>query len=286
MRGIRELANKDSGNNPIRREDLFLASGGTDRSQKGMEQRLRDALAYSGGDYLDLFVLEYVCPEEAGDDSGDLVKALELARSWVRDGSVRYVGASTHSHSVGAWLGSLDRGEERDNDNDNDGASSPLPLLDAMMLRYNMGHKAAAEALSLPVCAERGIPVLAFTTTRWNRLQDGHPDWGQRAPTTPECLSFALSASSDERGASAGPDAPTTTEDGAGRPIEIVLHSARDAEELGEGMSCLDSSFVPPTIDAGNRAAVAIWRDYGDLEWNDMDGFDEYPEEQQGTSIL
>jgi len=27
---------------------------------------------------------------------------------------------------------------------------------------------------------------------------------------------------------------------------------------------------------------AAVWREYGDLEWNDLDGFDEYPEERTG----
>lgn len=278
MKGIREIVqgNNDSNNDTRwKREDLYLASGGTDRSERGMEQRLSDALAYSGREYLDMFVLEYVCPDETENDPESMKRTLARARSWVNEGRVRYIAASTHSHRVGAWLGSLrsDGGGEN-NGGKQRGGSCP-PLLDAMMLRYNMAHKSAAESMSFPVCAKAGIPVLAFTTTRWNRLQAGHPtltnDGGKddeneavqrRPPTTPECLSFALSPSLPP-GKSPAP-----------WPVEIVLHSARTTSELNEAMDCLSPSSRMTAKEA------RTWRDYGDLEWNDLDGFDEYPEEQ------
>ena len=100
-----------------------------------------------------------------------------------------------------------------------------------------------------------------------NRLQAGHPNWpnkddeiSRRNPTTSECLSFALSSSSRM---SREP-----------WPVQIVLHSARTADELEEAMACLSQSTSMTEKDA------AVWREYGDLEWNDLDGFDEYPEER------
>lgn len=240
MKGIRQIS--EATNAELAREDLFLVSGGTDRSKTGMEQRLLDALEYSGKKYLDMFVLEYVCSYE---DENEILDAISIARSWIESGKLRYVAASTHSHRVGAWLGSLRDENEQ-------------PLLDAMMLRYNMAHRSAAEQLSFPVCSEAEIPVLAFTTTRWNRLQNGHPDADptMQPPTTPECLSFALSSTKTPW------------------PVEIALHSARDSDELEEAMACLSrNSFITEKEDKK-------WRDYGDLKWNDIDGFDEYPEEQ------
>jgi hypothetical protein len=268
MRGVRELASEsgkttNSNNHQYhrwKREDLFLASGGTDRSPEGMEERLSDALQHSGGEYLDMFVLEYVCPDEPREE---IQSALATALEWIRAGKVRYVAASTHSHKVGAWLGSLRRKKNESGDNNK-------PFLDAMMLRYNMAHKIAAEEISFPVCAEAGIPVLAFTTTRWNRLQAGHHSAAATAampppPETPDCLSFALVPSSPSW---TSPPKPKSM----AWPVEIVLHSARDTEELGEAMACLS----PKDVDVSRR-----WRDYGDLDWNDLDGFDEYPEEQK-----
>lgn len=249
MRGIRHVAEGTAGKTKVQREDLFLVSGGTDYSEGAMERRLNDALAYSGGDYLDMFVLEYVCPYDIEDDPQDIKDAIAQARSWVNDGRVRYVAASTHSHRVGAWLGSLVSEE------------SSKPLLDAMMLRYNMAHKSAAERISFPVCSDAEIPVMAFTTTRWNRLQAGHSDWKNDPPTSSECISFALSSHSNE--------SPEPW------PVQVVLHSARTTEELKEAMGCLSQPF-PMT-----EKEKSQWKNYGDLEWNDMDGFDEYPEEKK-----
>lgn len=243
LAGIREIIDgnsSDGGESP--RKDIFVASGGTGRSTAAMEQRLQDALKYCGGDYLDMFVLEYVCPNELlqteEDGQGvvpgtDLMRALQQARSWVDKGQVRYVAASTHSHRVGAAL------------------ASQIGLVDALMLRYSMSHKDAAESLSFPACCVNNIPAIAFTTTRWNALQEGHPDWtGNPLPTTGDCLSFALAASP---------------------PVEVVLHSARDEQELREAMSGCREIL---------QQEVDNWRDYGNLDWNEQDSFDEHPEER------
>ena len=70
---------------------MFIASGGTDRSIDGLNQRLSDCLDYCGGKYLDLFVLEYVCPDEL-DVKSMMKPGLELAaaikhvrESWVEN---------------------------------------------------------------------------------------------------------------------------------------------------------------------------------------------------------
>ena len=228
MSGIKELLNSASDNNEISRKDVFVASGGTDRSFDQMEKRLTDALEYCCGEYLDLFVLEYVCPHEM--NSSDIQKAIEQALSWVDAGKVRYIAASTHSHVVGAAL-------------------AKHAGIDALMLRYNMAHKYAAESLSFASCLIYNKPVIAFTSTRWNALQRNHESWDEDPPTTGDCLSFALAVSP---------------------PVEVLLHSARDEVELEEALNGIQK--MP-------REEVLKWKMYGDLNWND-DGFDEYPEER------
>ena len=181
---------------PSSREDMFFASGGTDRDSTSIDKRLEDALAYCGGEYLDAFVLEYVCPYELdGDRIGpELQDAIDHLHSL---DEVRYVMASTHSHRVGRALAS--------------GSN-----LDALMLRYNMNHKKAAETISFPEAINHNIPVLAFTTTRWNRLQrDSSP-----TVTTSDCIKFALNH----------------------QAVEVVLHSARDEDELEDALLPLFSS--------------------------------------------
>lgn len=227
MRGV-----EDACSSPRRRRDLFVVGGGTSRSAEGMERRLRECLARCGGGWLDMFVLEYVCPGEEDDDDGDLDEALRTARDWVDRGLVRRVAASTHSHAVGATLATRDG-------------------LDALFLRYNMAHREAAESLSFAAAARNGVPVVAFTSTRWNALQNGHADWDEgRPPTTGDCLSFAASTSS---------------------VVEVVLHSARDEDELREAVHGFRTDM--PTEE------VRTWTRYGQLDWN-QDGFDEYPKER------
>lgn len=245
MSGVKQLCSSES--STVDRSDLFIAGGGTDRSADQLDQRLSDCLEYSGGTYLDCFVLEYVCPEELAVDAAtpwnpdpmmrlqphpDLAAAISHVRSWVDEGKVRYVGISTHSHVVGAVLA-------RESN------------VDALMIRYNLSHKDAAEDVTFPAARENGKPVIAFTTTRWNSLQgDGTYD----APSTADCLSFALGKKSCP-------------------PVEAVLHSARDEDELKEAMEGIRMGL--------NEDADAKWRTYGEvIEGSNVDYFDEYPEER------
>lgn len=85
-----------------KRLNLFVASGGMGRSHSAMEQLLKDALEKCGGDYLDFFTLEYVCPYELKDN--EIRDAVAQAQNWKRQGIVRHLGASTHSHHVGSAL--------------------------------------------------------------------------------------------------------------------------------------------------------------------------------------
>lgn len=125
--------------------------------------------------------------------------------------------------------------------------------VDALMLRYNMSHRIAAEKISLPMAQQMSKPVIAFTTTRWNALQQQRGMTDSHSPSTRDCLSFALSAT-----------------DGI---IQYVLHSARDESELIESMDGLTNEMSPEDIQK--------WKAYGasELDWNDLDGFDEYPYE-------
>ncbi|GFH61320.1 hypothetical protein CTEN210_17796 [Chaetoceros tenuissimus] len=58
------------------REDIFVAGGGTSRFIASLDQRLADCLEYCGNEYLDLFILEYVLPDEIENlDNNDYPKA-------------------------------------------------------------------------------------------------------------------------------------------------------------------------------------------------------------------
>ena len=245
-----------------KREDVFVASGGTDRSIKDLDQRLQDALQYCGGEYLDMFVLEYVCPEELAvivDDDRDshptdptqrleAGNELQIAIDHVRenwmdgknDGKIRYLAISTHSHVAGTVL-------------------SRHEGVDALMLRYGMSHKDAAENLSFPAAVANNKPVIAFTSTRWNSLQEGHPA-SAVTPTSTDCLAFSLAASP---------------------PVETLLHSARDKDELQESLGGLLATTNKHPHSLLTTDDIEQWRAYGSLfEEANTDYFDEYPEER------
>lgn len=82
-----------------------------------------------------------------------------------------------------------------------------------------MAHRRAEQA-AFPAALQRGIPVVAFTTTRWNTLQGGKgsddsaPDGGTEdtPPTTGDCVAFAASHPA----------------------VHHALNSCRSADELAE----------------------------------------------------
>ena len=300
------------------RRNVFIASGSSDRTPAALDQRLEDALVYSGGDYLDAFVLEYVCPEELTvavattatticippDNSQNILgpeleAAIQHVRSYVALEKVRYIIASTHSHVVGAVLASAslprvmsNTTTSNENSSSRSSSSSSSAIVDALMLRYNLSHKRAAETLSLPNALGNEIPVIAFTTTRWNRLQSHNDD----DDNDEYCDEDALDNGVQKKINTASPT--TTTSDclkfALRHPaVEIVLHSARDEEELAEALLPLiatTANCAASTLSSmpGSKESLG-WlseeenhrlRLYGndELHWND-DGFDEYPEE-------
>jgi aryl-alcohol dehydrogenase-like predicted oxidoreductase len=247
MSGVRESFSNDK--STLTRKDVFLFSGGSEFSIEELDDRLNNALVHSDGEYLDAFVLEYICPYELSSDKqqigSDLEQAIAHLHEWKKKGKVRYVMASTHSHLVGSVLASAQM----------DG----MPVFDALMLRYNMSHKNAAESLSLSAALENNIPVLAFTTTRWNRLQSNSPNNDRPYPTTSDCIKFALQHPG----------------------VEIVIHSARDEEELDDAILPLLSASATKQSAWLSEDEYDQWRIHGndEVKWNDDDSFDEYPEE-------
>mmetsp|Transcript_8142 Transcript_8142/g.11841 ORF Transcript_8142/g.11841 Transcript_8142/m.11841 type:complete len:330 (-) Transcript_8142:121-1110(-) len=240
MSGIKQICSTEN------RENLFVASGGHDISTNGLDQRLSDCLEYCGKEYLDLFILEYILPNELEDEVGGhssslkpgpkLVSALKHTQTWLKNGSVRYIGLSTHSHMVGKVM-------------------SYCPEIDVLMLRYGMSHKDAAETISFPAAKENGKATIAFTSTRWNALQNGTDDVQfDDAPTSADCLSFVFGSESSPS------------------PVDAVLHSARDEDELIESMSGLRKL---------SEEEERKWRKYGEIfEVSNDDNFDEFPEER------
>jgi hypothetical protein len=69
--------------------------------------------------------------------------------------------------------------------------STPCQM-DFLMVRYNMAHTKSEWRL-FPVARARDVPVIAFTSTRWNTLTQTHPAWQDLPPTVAQCMDFCAS---------------------------------------------------------------------------------------------
>ena len=117
--------------------------------------------------------------------------------------------------------------------------------LDLLMARYNMAH-AKAEWRLFPLAAARDVPVVAFTSTRWNTLQRGHPRWEPNAPPdVSDCMAWA-----------AHHDA-----------VRVVLNAPADVATLEAWTSGLARRGGDATL--MGEEEVARWRRYGEMVYDE-----------------
>ena len=171
---------------PVQRKKIFISCGTQNfKESDAITAHVERCLARLGTTYLDAFFLEYVC-------CGEEQTALDAIR-WMRsssglvvepggrcgiDGPVRYVGCTTHDRCVGVRLlnservsvGGVDSGEDGRVNGASEERFKVKCELDLLMARYNMAHT-RAEAALFPLAVKQGVPVIAFTSTRWNTLQ-------------------------------------------------------------------------------------------------------------------
>ena len=120
--------------------------------------------------------------------------------------------------------------------------------LDFLMARYNMAH-CKAEWRLFPVAQARDVPVIAFTSTRWNSLQKGHPRWtSSDPPSTATCMNWSLSHPA----------------------VQVVLNSAPDVTYLGEWADELSKTGSIPM----DEKDVEKWRSYGELVYDESAAFE------------
>ena len=149
-----------------------MATGSESRNLKTVRNYLDQARRQLGVDVVDIFYAEYVSP---GDDMETLLGAggvFDELHRWKADGLIRYVGATTHNRPMAVEL--IESGR-----------------IDVLMHRYNMAHRGAEEQV-LPAALNAGVPVVAFTCTRWGSLLTGHQDWEGPVPTAADCYQYVL----------------------------------------------------------------------------------------------
>jgi predicted aldo/keto reductase-like oxidoreductase len=144
------------------------------RTASEAARELRSVLSAIRSDYVDVLTLYYVERTdewEALRGPGGAVEYLRAARA---DGVVRRLGVTSHQRPLAA-------------------AMAISGVLDCVMVRYNAAHR-GAEREVFPVTTARGLPVIAYTATRWGALLGPTPDDppGFTPPPAPAWYRFAL----------------------------------------------------------------------------------------------
>ena len=154
------------------RESIVVATGSESRNLKTLNSYLDQVRRQLEVEAVDVFYAEYVSP---GDDMQMLLGAggmFDELHRWKADGHIRYVGATTHNRPMAVEL--IESGR-----------------IDVLMHRYNMAHRGAEEQV-LPAALNAGVPVVAFTCTRWGSLLTGHQDWDGPIPSAANCYQYVL----------------------------------------------------------------------------------------------
>lgn len=206
-----------------KREELLISTGSGERDLGRLRQDLDWVRQYLDVDVVDVFFTEYVSPS---DDIAQIWAVLDELHAWKERGLVRYVGATTHNRAIALDLIESDRCE-------------------LLMHRYNMAHR-KAEKQVLPMAHSAGIPVIAFTCTRWGRLLQGHPDWQGEIPTAADCYRYVLQHPA----------------------VRLALTAPQTREQLEENLSVLHNPSLTPKT-------VVQWQEYGALIYgNGQDTFE------------
>jgi predicted aldo/keto reductase-like oxidoreductase len=157
-----------------RRKDVVVCVQFEARTAQEARAELANVLRELGTDYVDVLTFYYV--EEPAEweqilSPGGAMEYCELAR---RDGTVRFLGLTTHQRRLAAEVAQSGR-------------------LDLLMIRYNAAHRGAEQEV-FPVTDALGLPVVVYTCLRWGALLRGTPDDppGFAVPRAPAWYRFAL----------------------------------------------------------------------------------------------
>jgi predicted aldo/keto reductase-like oxidoreductase len=206
-----------------KREEILVATGSESRDENELDRYLNQVRQRLNIDVVDVFFLEYISPT---DDFERIKTILDRLNKNKEKGLLRYVGITVHNRPVA--MKSLEHGH-----------------FDLLMHRYNMAHR-KAERDVLPAAQNAGIPVIAFTCTRWGSLLKGHPNWQEKIAQAADCYRYAIQQ----------------------KAIRLALTSPQTLIQLNENLKVLKDSGM-------SEAEKAFWQSYGDLIYGDgRDSFD------------
>ena len=212
IRGLRRLVTRS-------RDHVVVATGSGSRRPDGLERVRRRYAAELGTPVIDVFFAEYLNPsDDLSVVFGDRGPIATIER-WRDTGLVRYLGVTTHDADLAHRC--IDDAR-----------------VDVLMLRCNMAHRRLATTV-FPEARRAGLPLVAFTATRWRTLLKGHPDWDDTPPSALDCYRYCL----------------------AQPGVSVVLTAATTTPELRENLPLLRA----PTLRSRERRR---WEAYGDLVYD------------------
>lgn len=195
------------------RDEILIAAGSESRHPQELQQSLEQGRRSLQIDVIDAFFLEYLSPNDQPDE---VAAALTQLKRWKQEGHIRYVGLTTHNRDIALQI-------------------IQQKQCDVLMLRYNMAHR-KIEWEVLPAAQAAGLPVIAFTCTRWGRLLKGHPQWNHPTPTAADCYRYALHHPA----------------------VQIALTAPSSRAQLEENLVALNARPLEPK-------QIGQWQAYGDL---------------------
>ncbi|MDM9382111.1 aldo/keto reductase [Chlorogloeopsis sp. ULAP01] len=196
-----------------KRKQVLVATGYQERDISGLRSYFDSVRRCLNVDEVDVFFAEYVCPD---DDMTQVEAMLDELYSWQEKRLVRYVGVSTHNRTLALKLINLGK-------------------FQVLMHRYNMAHRKVEEDV-LPSAYKAGIPVVAFTCTRWKTLLQGHPRWQQEPPTAADCYRYVLHQ----------------------KAVNLALTAPQNLQQLEANLSVLNAPPLTPE-------EIDYWQAYGNL---------------------
>ncbi len=204
-----------------RRDEVFVATGTESRDPSQMRDYLDAVRGTLDVDAIDLFFAEYVSPADDPDDVLGEGGAVDEIRKWKDEGRVRYVGATAHSRPLSLSL--IESGR-----------------IQVLMHRYNMAHRKSEEEV-LPAAIDAGVPVVAFTCTRWGSLLEGHAGWPGQVPRAADCYRFVLQHPA----------------------VALALTAPATENQLRRNLTVLSEPYQPAPEE------MSAWKAYGDLVYGE-----------------
>lgn len=205
------------------RDQVCIAIGSESRQIHQLKETIDRTRQLLDLETIDVFFAEYISPT---DTDAEIAAMFVELQQWKTNGQIRYLGASTHNRSIAQTLIHQNQ-------------------LDVLMLRYNMAHRKIEQDV-LPLAQSVGLPIVAFTCTRWGTLLKGHPQWQSAPPTAADCYRYALHHPA----------------------VQIALTAPATPDQLQQNLSVLQT----PDLTEADRQH---WQTYGDLIYgNGQDAFE------------